>query len=834
MTKQPWHGPLAVFLLAFALTSQGQAQMPFFNGAEGYGGTMSGTMPTGGWFANATIYHVTRTDDAIDAGTGKAADGTLRRAFLDAQLKEAGGNVIVVFDVGGTFQLTEGSLNVKNIANYYVAGQTAPSPVTIYGNTTQVTHSSGKETKNIALRYLSMRKGTGDGQDSVTFAGSGLGSNLIFDHLSASWSEDEIISVTNNNTDVTVQYSMINDALVNSHAYGSLLRAQISSNVSVHHNLYANNASRQARFGSYNAATLTADFRNNVVYNWRDRASYAGGSTEPEREYADVNYVGNYLVAGPETAANSSIAFVVDKNVDARIYQWGNYIDPDDAPGGAPADGIVDGTNTGWSMFQVAATSPIGTLTQMATPFATPAVTTQTAANAYDQVVDYVGNWWWNRDAIDSRVIGNVTGFATSPNGIGPSAPNAAELSALLAAPVTTHAAGYDTDGDGMPNAWEIKHGLNPNSALDAVTYNAGNPSQNDFDLDGYTNLQEYLDEIGAFPAPAPIVFNGSTNNRYAQITNWKTDDGGITAGSYWQPSRFDLAVVSGGTVVVDAVGQHAGTLLVGTGSGNNATLNITAGWLEAADAVDVGSSVGTGRLTLSPAGTLSAPQITIGSLGTLDGSGTIQGDILNNGLVSPGTSIGTVSTDGDFAQNPGATLRMEIASLVSFDQLNLGGMLLAGGTLDVNLLSYSPQAGDSFDLLDFTSSAGSFTLDLPTLTSGLEWDTTALMSTGTLSVIASFVENADFDSDGDVDGTDFLIWQRGFGNPGSLATGDANNDGTVNGDDLAIWQNQYGVGNMVAAQQAVPEPSGLVLLTALMGCLATRGVAAALLHTQS
>ena len=62
---------------------------------------------------------------------------------------------------------------------------------------------------------------------------------------------------------------------------------------------------------------------------------------------------------------------------------------------------------------------------------------------------------------------------------------------------------------------------------------------------------------------------------------------------------------------------------------------------------------------------------------------------------------------------------------------------------------------------------------------------------------------------DGDVDGRDFLIWQRGFGGPGSLATGDANSDGQVNADDLAIWQNQYGsVPELNAASIAVPEPA--------------------------
>ena len=104
--------------------------------------------------------------------------------------------------------------------------------------------------------------------------------NMILDHVSASWAEDEILSVANNNTNVTVQYSIISDALVNDHAYGSLIRPRIDSNVTFHHNLYAHNSSRQARFGTYNAETLTADFRNNVVYNWRDRASYAGGSSE--------------------------------------------------------------------------------------------------------------------------------------------------------------------------------------------------------------------------------------------------------------------------------------------------------------------------------------------------------------------------------------------------------------------------------------------------------------------------------------------------------------------------------------------------------------------------
>lgn len=764
------------------------AQLPAFSGAEGYGGNFSGTAPAGGWFSNGTVYHVTNLNDS--------GPGSLRNAF-----QQNSSNKIIVFDVAGTINLTSGKLDIKNLSNYYIAGQTAPGPVTVYGDMVQLTHSSGKENRNVALRYMSFRKGTGDNSDSITFAGSGLGTNLILDHVSASWSEDEILSVANNNTNVTVQYSTIHDALVNNHAYGSLIRPRISSQVTFHHNLYANNKSRQARFGTYNGETLTADFRNNVVYNYSERASYTGGSSESDQEKTDINYVGNYIVSGPGTVSNSTYAFHVDKNVDTRVYQSGNFIDPDDAPANSP-DGVLDGTDTGWSMFRISTPVTDQTLTQMATPFPTPAVTTQTATEAYNQLVDYVGNWWWARDAIDSRVISNVTNFTGVP--IGASAPIASELNGLLAAPQVNHAAGYDVDGDGMADAWETLHGGD-------LVWNA------DFDNDGYINLIDFINEKGEFPAPAPIVFNGSTNNRYAQITNWITDDGGITTGSNWQPSKYDIAVIESGNVVVDSVGQHAGTLLVAPNAGNTASLSINSGWLNAADAVDVGSAVGNGTLTVGTGATLFAPIVTVGALGELNGSGEIIGNVGNDGLVSPGTSAGTLDISGNYAQNAGGTLLMEIESSVSYDQLTIGGALMAGGTLDIDLLSYSPQAGDTYDLFDFNTSIGSFALDLPALDVGLAWDDSNLLTTGELSVVTAVLGDADFNGDELVNGLDFLIWQTNVGLTSQVdnSNGDANGDGTVGKADIVVWESQYGAAPLGSAFAAVPEPSGLLLVLA-------------------
>ncbi|NOZ39766.1 MAG: hypothetical protein GXP24_06020 [Planctomycetes bacterium] len=59
----------------------------------------------------------------------------------------------------------------------------------------------------------------------------------------------------------------------------------------------------------------------------------------------------------------------------------------------------------------------------------------------------------------------------------------------------------------------------------------------------------------------------------------------------------------------------------------------------------------------------------------------------------------------------------------------------------------------------------------------------------------ATFVgPQADFDADGDVDGTDFLVWQRGFGitSGATLTEGDADSNGTVDAADLVAWQSQF------------------------------------------
>ncbi|TWU27885.1 PEP-CTERM sorting domain-containing protein [Bythopirellula polymerisocia] len=83
----------------------------------------------------------------------------------------------------------------------------------------------------------------------------------------------------------------------------------------------------------------------------------------------------------------------------------------------------------------------------------------------------------------------------------------------------------------------------------------------------------------------------------------------------------------------------------------------------------------------------------------------------------------------------------------------------------------------------------------------------------GVIAPLAAPVENADFDGDGDVDGRDFLIWQRGYNIGTTAAQGDANGDNMVNAADLAIWKTQYGTPPLSATFASVPEPSAMVLV---------------------
>lgn len=433
-----------------------------FPGAEGFGANSTGGR-------GGDVYHVTSLADTNTAGT-------LRYGINNTP---ASGRTIV-FDVGGTIELL-GNLDI-NKPKITIAGQTAPGDgITLAGRMVRIVN-----TNNIILRHVRIRVGDVVTQtidntyepDSLWVAGS---TDVMVDHVSTSWSIDETLSVTHSSSNVSVQWSFITESLKNAghskgaHGYGSLING---GSISYHHNLYAHHDSRNPRPGTANNLPLDFDFRNNVVYDWGGQAGYNGldGDQALETNRLDMNYVGNYLIAGPSTSSSKVGNAFNGGMVRTYIYQSGNKIDSD-------RDHVRDGANTGWSMFS-------GSYTQQATPHAFANIpTTQTADGAYQSVLAYGGARSWNRDAVDTRIRNDVLnetgGIIDSQNQVGgwPTLTNGT--------PPT------DTDQDGMPDSWESPRGLNP-----AVKDHNG-----DVDLNGYTNLEDYLNSlVPSIDSLAPAV----------------------------------------------------------------------------------------------------------------------------------------------------------------------------------------------------------------------------------------------------------------------------------------------------------------------------------------
>ncbi|MEY4090754.1 MAG: hypothetical protein RJB55_3025, partial [Verrucomicrobiota bacterium] len=123
-------------------------------------------------------------------------------------------------------------------------------------------------------------------------------------------------------------------------------------------------------------------------------------------------------------------------------------------------------------------------------PFPVAPVTTQSAEEAYRLVLAHAGATRPRRDPVDTRVLAEaMSGIPTFGNGIIDSPVQVGGWPELRSAP-----APVDSDGDGMPDAWETARGLNPRDPAD----------RNDRRLQrDFTNLETYLSELaGDFPAP--------------------------------------------------------------------------------------------------------------------------------------------------------------------------------------------------------------------------------------------------------------------------------------------------------------------------------------------
>ena len=444
-----------IALVGLCLPVQGASgEIPIaFPGAEGFGAHAQGGR-------GGDVYHVTNLNDD---GAGSLRYG----------IENMTGPRTIVFDLSGTIYL-DSRLTISK-PWLTIAGQTAPGD-----GITLARHPLQVSADHVVLRYFRVRLG-----DEVVHRPDAVhiesGSNIMIDHLSASWSIDEVMSSQSARVDLlTIQWSLIAEGLDKSHhekgahGFGGILGALRQS---VHHNIYANLKSRTPKVTGRRHCKV--DFRNNVIYNWRINNNYDGASSY-------MNWVNNYYKSGPATRDDvkyqvfelsdeyrSPDGEVEDQDHETALYAAGNFVV------GSPS--ISKDNWSGGIRFSEGATE---TEHRAHSPHDFPPLPSETSAiEAYPLVLAGAGASLV-RDSVDQRIVREVeSGTATYGDGVIDSQEEVSGHPELGSLP-----APRDTDHDGMPDEWELSRGLDPVDPSD----------RNETNLSGtfYTNLEVYLNGL--------------------------------------------------------------------------------------------------------------------------------------------------------------------------------------------------------------------------------------------------------------------------------------------------------------------------------------------------
>jgi hypothetical protein len=251
------------------------------------------------------------------------------------------------------------------------------------------------------------------------------------------------------------------------------------SNLSIHHNLFANTSHRNPGLGARDARVI-----NNVMYNWSSKCSET-------HDAITADWIGNYFKPGPLSDPERLIVhnaffkgFPQHRFERPSVYLAGN----------------VNAARPGQTIRQMYTVhyegGPLPPEYYRAEPLADAPidVDVQSAEAAYEAVLgdvganlrlDEQGRPLAATDAVDSRILLDVretTGegvlfegsrvHITHPDDVG-------------GYPQMQPGAPYeDADHDGMPDAWERMYGLDPGDTSDG---------SRDLDGDGFTNVEEFL-----------------------------------------------------------------------------------------------------------------------------------------------------------------------------------------------------------------------------------------------------------------------------------------------------------------------------------------------------
>jgi hypothetical protein len=468
-----------------------QAKVPAFPGAEG-----GGKFSFGG--RGGKIFVVTNLADS--------GPGTLREAC------EAAGPRIVVFNVAGIIHLEK---PVFIEAPYFtIDGHTAPGDGICIADNGLVDNAH-----DAVIRYVRFRRGNMDifNRHGVHY-GNPVG-NIILDHVSASWGQDQNLDTyrhmyqpTNGgpalklpSVNVTIQWCITSEALnTYNHAFGGDWGGR---NTGFHHNLFACNTGRNPSI----AMSYDFNFVNNVLFNWRHR-SVDGGDKDSR-----YNIINNYYKPGPAVEPGpvsyrillpsatqkkpDMIAYFGKAYVTGNIVEGNEKVSADNWAGGVQfSDGGTKDdptTSTNESVGKIVAQVRVNQ------PFPMPPMTITSAKEAFGAVLKNAGATLPRRDPVDERVIGEVkTGkvwseskeFSPPPmkglakNNIGTAGNGIiTDISQVGGYPEYKGEPFKDLGADGIPLWWKKKYQLDVNDP---------NLAGKDLRGDGYTVIEKYLNGL--------------------------------------------------------------------------------------------------------------------------------------------------------------------------------------------------------------------------------------------------------------------------------------------------------------------------------------------------
>lgn len=255
------------------------------------------------------------------------------------------------------------------------------------------------------------------------------------------------------------------------------------------------------------------------------------------------------------------------------------------------------------------------------------------------------------------------------------------------------------------------------NSYTGGTTINAGALQGNASSLQGHiTNNAALIFNQGSDGAYSGVISGSGnltkTGNGMLSLTGANTYTGGtiISAGTLeGDTSSLQGAIANNAALIFN---QASDATFSNAISGSGSLTKIGAGTLilDGANTYAGGTTISAGTLEVgdsnSPAASIEGTVNVQGS-GTLRGHGTIMGDVISDGVVWPGGSMGTLTIHGNYTQNADGTLQLDVTPAQS-SMLKVSGNASLAGTLDL-IFAPGTYGSNQYTLVQAGSLSGTF-----------------------------------------------------------------------------------------------------------------------------